>query len=397
MKCRAVLGAIGAATLCLIGSLNANDAAEAALKPISKSISKSALSTALKPARGSVLSAQACSLHKLQAATSGFTGEHLTTLDTALWFFGGMTEDGKPVSASNPALPSHCIVTGVIGAHTGDPDSGSGPTQYGNHFRLRIPLYWNGRFFFQGGGGNNGSVGNAIGMLKDGQNALPQGYVVVAQDSGHVGRDAAFSLDRKAYTDFAYQAVHDATLITKAIVKTYAGRAPDYSYFVGCSNGGRETMVSAQRYADFDGVVAGDPGFAIYDQWVQNLAMLQIVSKVSGTPAGMVPTDTSKAYSDDQLAYVAEHFMNQCDRLDGLADGLMSNYRACKATPADYKDLLCKKDGGDSDNARCLNATQINGLERIYAGIFSQRQADLSRLSARQYRTRPARNLSRHL
>ncbi len=315
-----------------------------------------------------VLSATACEQGRLAAALDRFSGEQATTLDGVVWFSGGQTDDGKAASAANPLLPAHCIVTGVIGAHSGPP----GATRYGNHFRLRIPSYWNGRLFFQGGGGNNGSVGNAIGPLKDGQNALAQGYAVVAQDSGHVGRTPEFALDRKAYTDFAYQGVHDVSLVAKAIIKAYAGRGPARSYFVGCSNGGREAMVTAQRYTDFDGVVAGNPGFATYDQWLQNMDVLRIVARVAGVAAGTVAVDTSSAYRDDQLAFVADYFMEKCDKLDGVADGLVSNYLACKAGPNDYQKLLCKQDGGDSDDPRCLNGIQSEGLQGIHAGVHDR-------------------------
>ncbi len=311
------------------------------------------------------LTADVCTLNRLSSPLKTVLDAQSASLDSVDWFAGERTDGGKPTSPVNPVLPAHCLVTGVIGAHTGAP----GVTQYGNHFRLRIPMSWNGRFFFQGGGGNNGSVGNAIGTLKDGQNALTQGFAVVAQDSGHVGRSPSFALDHKAYLDFAYQGVHEVSLLSKAILKIYAGREPDYAYFVGCSNGGREAMVTAQRYADFDGVVAGDPGMAAYDQWVQNLSVLQTVSKVAGVAKGAVPTDTSGAYRDEQLNFVAEHFMQRCDRLDGVVDGLISNYQSCKVTPADERHLQCQADGGASTDARCLSSMQMAGLKEIYRGV----------------------------
>ncbi len=316
-------------------------------------------------ATNTALSPEVCQIAQLSQALIPFAQHQPAVLESVDWFSGGRTDDGKPASPLNPLLPAHCIVTGVIGAHIGAP----GVTQYGNHFRLRIPMAWNGRFFFQGGGGNNGSVGNAIGTLKDGQNALTQGFAVVAQDSGHVGRSPSFALDHKAYLDFAYQGVHEVTLVSKAILKFYAGREPDYAYFVGCSNGGREAMVTAQRYADFDGVVAGDPGMAAYDQWVQNLSVLQTVSKVAGVAKGMVPTDTSGAYRDEQLSFVVAHFMQRCDPLDGVADGLISNYQSCKVMPADERELQCQADGGASTDARCLSSLQMAGLKEIYRGV----------------------------
>jgi len=266
-------------------------------------------------------------------------------------------------------LPAHCRVEGVIGAHTGAP----GNTRYGNHFRLRLPADWNGRFVFQGGGGNNGTVGNALGPLKDGVLALAQGYAVAAQDSGHGGSAPHFALDRQAYDDFAHVGVHQVTQLSKTLIAAITGQAPQRAYFVGCSNGGREAMVSAQRHDDFDGVVAGAPGYAPYEQWLQNLHALQVVARVAGTPPGQPPNDTSGAYSDAQLQAVHAHFMQKCDALDGLADGLIARPLACVAEAADYRALQCRTAGGDNTSAACLSTLQIEGLQQLYDGARDSR------------------------
>ncbi|WP_020656511.1 tannase/feruloyl esterase family alpha/beta hydrolase [Massilia niastensis] len=296
--------------------------------------------------------ADACTAAALAPALGTVDGES-ATLDAATWSAGG---DG---------LPAHCIVTGTIGAHAGAPDA----TRYGNQFRLRIPQQWNGRLVFQGGGGNNGSVGDALGTLKDGSKSLAQGYAVVAQDSGHQGRDPRFALDREAYLDFAHEGVHQVTLASKSLLKNFTGRAPEYAYFVGCSNGGREALVTAQRHADFDGVVSGNAGMAVYDQWVHNMSVLRMASRVAGVPEGTTPTDTSGAFRDEQLAYAAGHFMQKCDRLDGAVDGLMSNVAACRSTPEDIRALQCRADGGASTDARCLSRVQAGGLAELYDGL----------------------------
>ena len=310
-----------------------------------------------------------CTLAAVQAAVVEARDAGRSEIDAVRWFAGGATEDGRAATAANPILPAHCIVTGVIGAHLGPPAA----TRYGNHFRLRVPADWNGRFVFQGGGGNNGTVGNALGLLKDGQLALAQGYAVAAQDSGHEGGAPTFALDRQAYLDFAHVGVHQVTALSKSLLEAVAGKAPQRSYFVGCSNGGREAMVSAQRYDDFDGVVAGAPGFAVYDQWLQNMDVLRTVASVAGTPAGSVPQDTSKAYTDAQLDRVAAHFFGKCDGLDGLVDGVLSHPTACIATDADFKTLRCAANGGNSDHPDCLSAAQAQGLQRIYDGARDSR------------------------
>jgi feruloyl esterase len=315
-------------------------------------------------APAAALSAADCQIAKLAPALAGLDLGKTVTLESAQWAAGGSERAGN----ASVAVPPHCVVSGTIGAHRGAP----GATAYGNHFRLRIPSGWRGRFVFQGGGGNNGVVGNALGLLKNGASALAQGYAVVAQDSGHEGRDARFALDRQAYLDFAYEGVHDVSRVSKALLQAIAGRVPDYSYFVGCSNGGREALVTAQRYADFDGVVAGAPGFAVYDQWQQNMAVLKAVARAAGVAPGVAPADTSRAFTDAQLDYAGGYFMDKCDRLDGIRDGLISNYQACTAKPADYAALQCKAGGGDSTDARCLNAVQADVLREIHTGLVDR-------------------------
>jgi hypothetical protein len=305
-----------------------------------------------------------CSRNFAQGAVGRVEGLPATQVTEARWFTEGNTEEAGAASAGRAPLPAHCRVEGVIGAHTGAP----GTTAYGNRFRLRLPANWNGRFVFQGGGGNNGVVGDALGALKDGQLALAQGYAVAAQDSGHSGRAPHFALDRQAYEDFAHAGVHNVAVASKAIVAAITGEAPKRAYFVGCSNGGREAMVSAQRHADFDGVVAGAPGYAVYEQWLQNLHALRVVSRVAGVPPGTIPKDTSAAYTDAQLQAVHAHFMQQCDARDGLVDGLISRPAACTATAADYRALQCAAAGGESTSAQCLSPLQLEGLQALYDG-----------------------------
>lgn len=302
-----------------------------------------------------------CSASRLAPAFAALDLGKTATLDSVKWIAAASQRSG-PYTV---AVPEHCEVKGTIGAHRGPPDD----TKYGNHFVLRIPRHWQGRFVFEGGGGNDGVVGSALGMLKNGDSALAQGYAVAAQDSGHTGRSAQFALDKQAYLDFAYEGIHDVARASKALLNAVAGAPPTYAYFVGCSNGGREALVSAQRYPDFDGVVAGAPGFAVYDQWLANMAVLKTIARAAGVRPDAVPTDTSHAFTDAQLSYAANYFMDKCDRLDGIKDGLISNYLACKATPADYAALQCKADGGGSDDQRCLSAVQTQALRDIYTGL----------------------------
>jgi hypothetical protein len=325
-----------------------------------------------QPVKASVT---ACTVAAMQDAVAALGGELRTTITSASPAPAGSTATGGAVSTSNPALPEHCVVTGTIDEHRGDPAD----TLYGNKFRLRMPTDWNGRLYFMGGGGNNGSVADAVGTFRNqpGQTALTRGYAVIAQDSGHIGSSPTFALDAKAYTQFAHQSVHDATTVGKTVLARYFGQGPQRSYFVGCSNGGREAMVTAQRYDDFDGVVAGAPALNMFDQWIGDAWNLRAVAELAGTPAGQAPTSTSGAYSDDQLAYIARYFTGQCDAQDGVADGLVQNFKRCTATAADLRQLQCVAQGGASTDAQCLSAAQAATLGRIYRGPVTSTGAPL--------------------
>src|SRR5262249_28459029 len=116
---------------------------------------------------------------------------------------------------------------------------------------------WNGKFQAVGNGGWQGNIdGNALGT------ALRAGYAAAATDTGHQGNSASFAMGHpEKIVDFGYRSVHEMTVKAKAIIDAYYGNAPRYSYFVGCSAGGRQALKEAQMFpADYNGVVAGSPG-----------------------------------------------------------------------------------------------------------------------------------------
>ena len=145
-----------------------------------------------------------------------------------------------------PALPEHCLVRGTI-----DPRKGHGGRDFAIGFELRLPSDWNGRFLFQGGGGLDGVVQPALGMIASSSKppALAQGFAVASTDSGHSGSivDATFGLDQQARTDYAYNALDKVTLEAKRLLRAFYRAAPDFSYFLGCSNGGRQALMASQR------------------------------------------------------------------------------------------------------------------------------------------------------
>ena len=263
---------------------------------------------------------------------------------------------GNPLSQPTPALPAHCRVRGMIG-----PRKGAGGHDFGIGFELRMPAQWNGRFLFQGGGGLDGSVQSAVGAAGDGPPALARGFAVVSMDGGHKGADASFALDQQARLDFAYAAIGKVTAVAKALVAEFYGSGPKYTYFAGCSNGGREAMIAMDRYPlEFDGIVAGDPGFhlsraAVAEAW--NTRQFASVAPKDEQGRAIL----GRAFSPDDLKLVATGILADCDQQDGLADGMINNVQACRFDPGK---LRCQ----GAKTAACLSAGQVTALRKIFGG-----------------------------
>ncbi len=256
-------------------------------------------------------------------------------------------------------LPANCVVRGTL-----DPRTGVGGARYGLGFELRMPAQWNGRFLFQGGGGLDGYVAPAIGLVAPGyRTALARGFAVISSDGGHEGMSAAFAADQQARLDYAYAGLGPVAELGKAMIKRFYGRSARDSYFAGCSNGGREAMMIAQRYPTlFNGIVAGDPGFnlsraAIAEMWsVKHLAAIA-PKDAQGRPI------LSEAFTDADLQLVSHAVLKACDALDGLSDGMINNFVACQKT-FNPKTLLCKP----GKHGQCLSERKVNTLEAIFGG-----------------------------
>jgi feruloyl esterase len=261
--------------------------------------------------------------------------------------------------ASTLKLPAFCRVDGVIDRRTG----GDGKP-YGIGFTINLPDDWNGRFLQQGGGGLNGNVAFPLGATAAGtEPALVRGFAVVTTDTGHTGTgfDASFMREQQASLDFAYEAVGRVAALAKQIVARYYGKAADRSYFAGCSTGGREGMLMAERYPTyFDGVVVGAPAMrttfsGIGDEWVA-VALNQVAPKdENGRPV------TRRALSDVQKKAVIDGILNQCDAADGVKDGMIFN-PTCRFDP---KRLTCQ---GQDQAEGCLSPEQAAALEKGFAG-----------------------------
>jgi feruloyl esterase len=221
---------------------------------------------------------------------------------------------------------------------------------------------WNGRFEGTGNGGWAGSIG--LGPLAT---ALERGYAVAATDTGHTGGSAAFAIDHpEQLIDFEWRSIHEMTVKGKAITSAFyggssSGGGPDlkYSYFSGCSTGGRQALKEAQRFpADYDGIIVGDPGAYSTVQVIRQVAVWQEAHKTEGS---LIPAE--------KLTVLHRAVLDQCDALDGVKDGVLENPRLCKFDPTIIE---CK--GADAPS--CLTAAQVETARAIYTSPKNARTGE---------------------
>jgi Tannase and feruloyl esterase len=256
-------------------------------------------------------------------------------------------------------LPAHCRVDGVIGAHTG-----RDAKAYGIRFALAMPEQWNGRLLYQGGGGQNGSVLPPVGATAAGDTpALARGFAVVSSDSGHEGAvfDASFFADQQAALDFLNQSIGKVLAVARPLVVAHYGKGAAHSYFVGCSTGGREAMISAQRYPnEFDGIVAGAPAMRTSYSHVA-LAWVTDALNSAAPKDAQGHYQTAQALSDTDRKLVVAGLLKSCDALDGVQDGMIFDTRGCHFDP---QILECKAEKTDS----CLSSVQVQAIRKAFAG-----------------------------
>jgi feruloyl esterase len=216
------------------------------------------------------------------------------------------------------------------------------------HLELWLPAdNWNGKLVEGGNSGFSPSL-NYRAMAE----GLQQGYATTSSDTGHGENGAQFALGHpQKLIDFAYRAVHADAVAAKAIVKARYGSAPRKAYFIGCSSGGRQALGEAERYpADFDGLVAGDPGINTTHQTAMQTWVGQ---QAHQDPAAFIPPSKFAMFHAAVLA--------ACDALDGVTDGVIENPLHCRFDPGT---LLC----GEGDRPDCLTAPQVELARKVYAG-----------------------------
>jgi pimeloyl-ACP methyl ester carboxylesterase len=270
---------------------------------------------------------------------------------------GALTVAGKPV-------PAHCQVTGQMFRRVSPVDGKS----YAIGFEIRLPNNWNGRFFYQANGGIDGSVVTATGGIGGGgplDNALNMGFAVISSDTGHGSPNPAFGIDPQARLDYGYQAVGKLTPMAKNVIQVAYGKGPERSYFGGCSNGGRHTMVAASRFADqYDGFLVGDPGFRLPLAAIANIAGGKAYAALASTPG-----DLSTGFTTAERALVSNAVLAKCDALDGAADGLVQDTGACQAAFNLERDVpTCTA----TRNGTCLSAAQKTAIGGLFAGATTE-------------------------
>lgn len=243
---------------------------------------------------------------------------------------------GQGPAQPQTLLPAHCRVAAVL---TPSPDS---------HIEIEVWMPadgWNGKFQAVGNGGWAGTISYPAMAT-----ALSEGYATASTDTGHVGGNARFAIGHpEKLVDFAYRAVHEMTVQSKALITRYYNQGPRLSYFNGCSTGGRQGLMAAQKYPDdFDGIVAGAPANFQTHLHTWDLA---VTVPVATNPAAVVPAA--------KLELVHRAVMRACDAGDGVADGILNEPRACAF---DVAALQCR--GADGED--CLTAAQVEAVRRVY-------------------------------
>lgn len=284
---------------------------------------------------------------------------------------GGAVTEATYTAASTgditaTSVPQHCLIRGAMNQRTGIDGK-----PYALRFELRLPRTWNSRFYYQGGSGVDGTLFTAVGTYAGGgntRNALLDGFAVVTTDSGHTAEVGTangaylFGADPQARYEYGDQQIQPVTGAAKTLIGKMYGTQPFKSYFFGCSNGGRQAMIAAQRYPDlFDGIIAAAPGFRLTQASIQGAPyQAQIAAAVAPTGTDGRP-DITKTLTSDEQATVRSRILDACDALDGATDGMVSKMSACKPNPLDW---ACT--GGATSN--CVSPAKADYLKKLFDG-----------------------------
>lgn len=260
-------------------------------------------------------------------------------------FGSDVTIQSAKVIAAHEQMPEYCDVRGTIWPE--------------DKFAVYLPTEWNNRFNMVGNGGSAGVI-----SLRAMEVGLRRGFATASTDTGHdetkePGASFAYpgpnnpNWARKV-DDFAFLAPHETTVVAKKIIHAYYGEMPRYSYWVGCSTGGRQGLIEAQRYpADFNGLVAGA---TVLDHTGTLMRHIWNAQAVQEGPGKITP---------DKLPALAKAVYGKCDALDGLKDGIIENPTLCHFDPA----VDLPKCPAGKDDQSCFTPAQIQSLKKVYGGV----------------------------
>ncbi len=223
-------------------------------------------------------------------------------------------------------------------------------------FRVLLPTKtWAQRYLQTGCGGLCGNISTNVGAAAGFAPLTYGAFVIASTDMGHTGGGGEFGQDPQKRADFAYRGVHLTAVTSKKLIAAFYGRKEAYSYFSGCSDGGREALMEVQRYPeDFNGVIAGAPAMnfqvqnSVYHAWQAR----------SNTGADGKPILVAERLPILHAAIVAA-----CDKLDGLEDGVLTDPRLCKADAA-----IAQCAAGGTDTAKCLTSAEVGAARKLYDG-----------------------------
>ena len=273
---------------------------------------------------------------------------------------GQLNFPGPPPVGIN--APDHCMVRGALAPHVGIDGK-----SYAIGYELRMPVGWNGKFVFQGGGGSDGVLRPAIGIQATGDTpALAKGYVIASTDAGHRDEPGPvgpylFGLDPQARIDKGYNHIPVVTAKADELIAALYGKPQTRRYFVGCSNGGRQGMAATQRYPQlFDGIVAGAPAYRVPRAAIEAMAEVQVFASIAPKGEDGKP-DLGAAVSSDDLKLLSAKITETCDAADGLADGLVNDVKACQFDPLA---LACST----GQSGACLAPEKAKAIGRIFKG-----------------------------
>jgi len=273
-------------------------------------------------------------------ALSGITLPHVRITRAEVVAAGAYSPETGPADVFR-TLPAFCRVAATL-TPTSDSD-------------IRVEVWmpasgWNRKLQAVGNGGFTGAI-----AYRPMATALAGGYATASTDTGHVGGSASFALGHpEKVTDFGWRAVHEMTVASKAIVAAYYDAGPTFSYWNGCSAGGRQGLKAAQRFpSDFDGIIAGAPGL----DWTGRAAQAVRVAKV-------LEANESARLSASQMQLVHRAVIQACDPADGVRDGVIDDPARCAFDPAV---LLCR--GSET----CLTPAQIETVRLMYSAALNPR------------------------